>query len=61
MRCNSEQLRDGAIKRCPICDGRFGLKRHYSWGTPLCSGWCVDRLKARRETDRKWLSWPRAA
>jgi len=53
--------RDGASKRCPICERQFGLVRHYSWRTALCSRSCVDRFKARREADRKWLSWPRAA
>jgi hypothetical protein len=61
MRINPKQLRDGTVKRCPICDGRFGLIRYYSWRTRLCSTRCVDQLTARRETDRKWLSWPRAA
>jgi hypothetical protein len=61
MRDNSQTLRDGAIKRCPICDGRFGLIRHYCWRTPLCSKTCVDRFKARQENDRKWLAWPGAA
>jgi hypothetical protein len=56
MRDNSQTLRDGAIKRCPICDGRFGLIRHYCWRTPLCSKTCVDRFKARQENDRKWAS-----
>ena len=37
------------------CEGRFGLVRHYSWQTPLCSKQCVDRFKARRESDRHWL------
>jgi hypothetical protein len=61
MHNNSTQLRVGATKRCPICDGRFGLVRHYSWRTALCSKKCVDRFRARQEADRKWLSWLRAA
>jgi hypothetical protein len=52
---NSSQTRLGAPKRCAICDGPFGLIRHYSWRTPLCSRKCVECLKARREADRKWL------
>jgi hypothetical protein len=56
MRNNTQHLRDGATKRCPICDGRFGLIRRYSWRTALCSKSCVDRFKERQEADRKWLS-----
>ena len=40
--------------RCAVCDGKFGLVRHYSWRTPLCSGKCVDRFKARRQSDCGW-------
>ena len=59
MRNNSQHLREGAAaKRCPICDGRFGLMRQYSCRTALCSKRCADRFRARQETDRKWLSWP---
>ena len=61
MRNTSPHSRDGAAKRCPICDGRFGLVRHYFRRTPLCSKRCIDRFRARQETDRKWLPWPRAA
>ena len=43
--------------RCAICDGKFGLVRHYSWRTPLCSRKCVDRFKARRQSDYNWLGW----
>jgi hypothetical protein len=60
MRNNPRHLRDEA-KRCPMCSGRFGLIRHYSWRTPLCSRRCVDQFKARREADRKWLCLPCAA
>ena len=60
MRNSSRHLRDEA-KRCLICSGRFGLIRHYSWRTPLCSKKCVDRLRTRREADRKWLCLPCAA
>jgi hypothetical protein len=45
----------GRAARCAVCDGRFGLVRHYSWRTALCSGKCVDRFRARREGDRNWL------
>lgn len=61
MHTTSRHLRDGATKRCPICSGRFGLIRHYSWRTPLCSKRCLDQFKARREADRKWLCLPCAA
>jgi hypothetical protein len=47
----------GKTTRCAVCDGKFGLVRHYSWRAPLCSKKCVDRLRARRESDRSWLPW----
>ena len=60
--CNSPQhLRNDAAKRCAICAGKFGLIRHYSWRTALCSKKCADRFKARREGDRKWLRLLQAA
>ena len=43
--------------RCAVCEGKFGLVRHYSWRTPLCSKKCVDRFRARRESDRNWVGW----
>ena len=51
----SESLRHGRATRCAVCDGKFGLVRHYSWRTPLCSKKCVDCFRARRESDRNWL------
>ena len=45
------------VTRCAICDGKFGLVRHYSWRTPLCSRTCVDRFKARRQSDGNWMGW----
>jgi hypothetical protein len=53
----SESLRSGRAARCAVCDGKFGLVRHYSWRTPLCSKKCVDRFRARRESDRNWVCW----
>ena len=44
-----------ATKRCAVCDGKFGLIRHYSWRTALCSKKCVGRFKARQEGDHRWL------
>jgi hypothetical protein len=44
-----------AAKCCAICHGKFGLIRHYSWRTALCSRRCVDRFKSREEADRRWL------
>lgn len=41
--------------RCAVCEGKFGLVRHYSWRTSLCSRKCVDRLKARRQSDYNWI------
>ncbi|SDJ67558.1 hypothetical protein SAMN05216338_105939 [Bradyrhizobium sp. Rc2d] len=43
--------------RCAVCEGKFGLVRHYSWRTPLCSRECVDRLKERRQSDHNWMGW----
>jgi hypothetical protein len=45
---SSKNKRHDAPTRCAVCDGPFGLVRHYSWRTPLCSKTCVERLKARR-------------
>ena len=53
----SPNPRRGKATRCALCDGQFGLVRHYSWQTPLCSRKCVDRLRARRDTDRNWIGW----
>ena len=47
--------------RCAICDGKFGLVRHYSWRTSLCSRKCVDRLRTRRQGDRNWMGWLQVA
>ena len=44
-------------RRCAICDAKFGLVRHYSWRTPLCSSKCVDRFKTRRQSDGNWIGW----
>jgi hypothetical protein len=53
----SESLRSGRTERCAVCDSKFGLVRHYSWRTALCSMKCVDRFRARRESDRNWVGW----
>jgi len=55
MRNNLQCHRDDAARRCSICGRPFGLIRHYSWRTPLCSKTCVERFKARQKTDRSWL------
>jgi hypothetical protein len=47
--------RSNRDERCAVCGGKFGLIRHYSWRTPLCSAKCVDRLRARRANDGIWL------
>jgi hypothetical protein len=52
---SSQKTRLGAPKRCAVCEGPFGLIRHYSCRTPLCSKKCVERLKDRHEGNRKWL------
>ena len=55
MASRPERLLSRAM-RCAVCDGQFGLVRHYQWRTQLCSKECVTRLRARRENDRTWLS-----
>jgi hypothetical protein len=50
-----EWPRTGRAMRCAVCDGKFGLVRHYSWRTQLCSAKCVDRFRTRRQSDRKWV------
>lgn len=47
--------------RCAVCKGKFGLVRHYSWRTQLCSRNCVDRFKTRRQTDWVWMGWFQSA
>jgi hypothetical protein len=54
---DSESLGSGRAARCAVCDRKFGLIRHYSWRTQLCSKKCVDRFRARREGGRNWVSW----
>jgi hypothetical protein len=55
MRNSPHYQCNNAAKRCAICDGKFGLVRHYSWRTALCSKKCADRFKVRQEGDRRWL------
>ncbi|NEU95261.1 hypothetical protein FNJ47_05295 [Bradyrhizobium sp. UFLA 03-164] len=57
MQNSCESISHGRGARCAVCDGKFGLIRHYSWRTPLCSQKCVDRFKARRAGDASWLAW----
>ena len=53
----SERPGHEARTRCAVCNGKFGLVRHYVWRTPLCTRACVDRFRCRWESDRVWLSW----
>jgi hypothetical protein len=53
----SESYGSGRAARCAVCDGKFGLVRHYSRRTALCSRGCVDRFRARRASDSNWLGW----
>ena len=53
----SESIGSGRATRCAVCDGKFGLVRHYWRRTPLCSRKCVDRFRARRASDCNWLGW----
>jgi hypothetical protein len=41
----SERPGSGRAARCAVCDGKFGLVRHYSWRTALCSKQCVGRFR----------------
>ncbi len=61
MRDSPQYRSNGAAKRCAICEGKFGLIRHYSWRTALCSKKCADRFRERRDGDRSWLRRLRAA
>ncbi|QOZ11670.1 hypothetical protein XH96_32240 [Bradyrhizobium sp. CCBAU 51765] len=61
MHVGSRNSLDYSAVCCAICGGKFGLIRHYWWRTALCSKKCVNRFKARREADQKWLRWLRAA
>jgi len=60
MRNNHPTTHHGSAKCCAVCGGSFGLIRFYSWRTALCSRKCLDRFRARREADYKWLRWLRA-
>jgi hypothetical protein len=51
----NQRVRNSTVKRCAVCDGKFGLIRYHVYRTALCSNKCVDRFKIRRENDRKWL------
>jgi hypothetical protein len=57
----SESLRLGRGARCVVCDGKFGLVRHYSWRTSLCSKKCFDRFRGRQASYRNWLLWSQIA
>jgi len=41
--------------RCALCNGEFGLIRHYRCRTALCSRKCVEHFAVRRENDSRWL------
>jgi hypothetical protein len=53
----SESLGSDRAARCAVCDGKFGLVRHYSWRTQLCSRKCVDRFRTRKESDGNSMGW----
>jgi hypothetical protein len=61
MRARFQYRCSSAANRCAICEGRFGLIRHYTWRTALCSRKCADRFKVRREDDRRFLPRNHAA
>src|SRR5262249_21177235 len=52
-----EGYRSDKTARCAVCDGKFGLIRHYSWGTQLCSRKCVDCFRAQRQSYGNWMGW----
>jgi hypothetical protein len=49
----SQSLRTHTAKRCPVCHGKFGLVRYYSWRTGFCSKAC----RARSKDDGGILRW----
>jgi hypothetical protein len=53
MQSDSQIIQRG--QRCTVCDGKFGLVRHYSCRTALCSRKCAERVKSRRDSTRNWL------
>jgi hypothetical protein len=55
MRNSPQYPWNDAAMRCAICGGKFGLIRHYSCRTALCSKKCADRFKTRLQDDRSWL------
>jgi len=57
MAASSDKIAFRKAARCAMCDGKFGLVRHYSWRTPLCSKKCLDGFRSRRESDRAWVGW----
>jgi len=57
MPCRLERYGSDKTTRCAVCEGKFGLVRHYSWRTPLCSRQCVDRFNARCQSDHNWMGW----
>jgi hypothetical protein len=58
---SSEGLGNHRATQCTVCDGRFGLVHYYSWRTPFCSKKCVERFRARRESDCNWVGWHQLA
>jgi len=44
-----QALQHTTAKCCAMCGGKFGLIRHYSWRSPLCSRKCAERFKVREK------------
>jgi hypothetical protein len=61
MRTTAQYPWNGTARRCAICDGQFGLARHYVCRMALCSRKYADRFRVRREDDRRWLHQTHAA
>jgi hypothetical protein len=53
----SASLGSGRAARCAVCDGKFGLVRHYSWRTPPLFQEVPRSLQSSPASDRNWLPW----
>ena len=57
MRRDVDICRAAASQRSAICGGNFGLDRHHSWRTAMCSKRCMDLSNsATRATADGWGS-----
>jgi hypothetical protein len=56
MRDNLQCLRNGAVKRCAICNGNLVSSGTAPGERPLFRK-CIDRFNARQDGDRRWMHW----